>query len=160
MAQLLEVAVKFIEYLCGPAPNIIIPSSSRSLVIGVRQTKYRYYVGAMLFSFYENTWTYIFEDILPLALIYYRYITQCYYRSHLINLYVHHVGKTEVRVSHWVMMLADAVLGIGNLGFCLGPRAFRGLAQTYACRYNRNYSRKEKNFNFRILKKRSIIKLT
>jgi hypothetical protein len=25
---------------------------------------------------------------------------------------------------------AEAVLGIGNMGFCLGPRAFRGLAQT------------------------------
>jgi hypothetical protein len=55
---------------------------------------------------------------------------------------------------------AEAVLGIGNIGFCLGPRAFRGFAQTYDCRYNRNYSRKGKNFNFRILKKKSIIKLT
>jgi hypothetical protein len=26
---------------------------------------------------------------------------------------------------------SEAVLGIGNIGFCLGPRAFRGLAQTY-----------------------------
>jgi hypothetical protein len=25
---------------------------------------------------------------------------------------------------------AEEVLGIGNIGFCLGPRAFRGLAQT------------------------------
>jgi hypothetical protein len=57
-------------------------------------------------------------------------------------------------------MSAEAVLGVGNIGFCLGPRAFRGLAQKYTCRYNRNYSRKGKNFNFRILKKRSIIKLT
>jgi hypothetical protein len=55
---------------------------------------------------------------------------------------------------------SEAVLGVGNIGFCLGPRAFRGLAQTYALRYNRNCSRKGKNFNFRILNKKSIIKLT
>jgi hypothetical protein len=41
----------------------------------------------------------------------------------------------------------EAVLGIGSIGFCLRPRTFRGLAQTYACRYNRNYSRKGKNLN-------------
>jgi hypothetical protein len=53
-----------------------------------------------------------------------------------------------IRFSPVCIIPPEAVLGIGNIGFCLGPRAFRGVAQTYACQYNRNYSRKGKNFNF------------
>jgi hypothetical protein len=38
-------------------------------------------------------------------------------------------GATELVHTTYRLAL-EAVLGIGNIGFCLGPRAFRGLTQT------------------------------
>jgi hypothetical protein len=32
------------------------------------------------------------------------------------------------RLAWGMWIVSEAVLGIGNIGFCLGPRAFRGLA--------------------------------